>query len=97
MFIYTYQALYIILSPLIALLLLYRVDTRKRLPHFIGFFQEEENKGFPKDKCLWIHAVSFGEAKIALEFLKEGLQNNRLPKEICFTTTIEDAMVWFQR
>ncbi|MCO4782576.1 MAG: hypothetical protein KC646_09635 [Candidatus Cloacimonetes bacterium] len=63
----------------------------------LGFLQEESNSGFPNSQSLWLHAVSFGETKIALEFLKEGIQNQSVPTNICFTTTIEDAMIWFQQ
>lgn len=62
-----------------------------------GLFQEESNKPFVKKNSHWFHAVSFGEAKIALEFLKEGVSQGQDIRNVCFTTTIEDAMVWFKR
>ncbi|PCJ19079.1 MAG: hypothetical protein COB02_08495 [Candidatus Cloacimonadota bacterium] len=92
-----YQLLYLVLSPIILLFLLSRKDTRKRIKHMFGLFEEENKQAFPDKNTLWIHAVSFGEAKIALEFLKQGIQSNQVPKSICFTTTIEDAMIWFQQ
>ena len=88
-----YQLIYILLSPFIFILLIIRKDTRKRFLHFLGLFKEEKLKEKEQKESIWIHAVSFGEAKIGWEFIKQGIHNNQIHSPIVFTSTIENVII----
>jgi 3-deoxy-D-manno-octulosonic-acid transferase len=69
-----------------------RKDTRKRILHFLGFFYEESGLGHPKSETDWFHAVSYGETKLAFEYMRQGIDRGYITGPIIFTTTIENAL-----
>lgn len=92
---FLYQCLFFCCLPIIAIILLWRPDTRKRFAHCCGFFRFEEQKSAPPTGGLWFHAVSYGETRLILRFIQIGLAENRINGHIIFTSTIENALQLF--
>lgn len=61
-----------------------------------GFKKSKENhrNGETVD---WLHAVSYGETKVCLNFVRKGLEKELLNKPILFTSTIQDALNYFEK
>lgn len=45
----------------------------------------------------WLHAVSYGETKVCLNFIRKGLEAEQLNKPILFTSTIQDSINYFEK
>lgn len=87
-----YKILNIILSPLIVLIIIYRIykkkEDRVRVGERFGF----ASKARPKGKLLWIHAASIGETISALPFIDAC--NKELDYKILLTTgTVTSARI----
>jgi 3-deoxy-D-manno-octulosonic-acid transferase len=90
-----YQLLVALCLPLLFVYHLWRRDTRKRALHFYGLFREELSGNFLDEECDWFHAVSYGEARLLLAFIEMGCKEGLITRPILFTSTIENALVYF--
>lgn len=91
-----YQSLYVFLAPLICLILLSRRDTRTRLLHMWALRRPSNQQTESEETIDWLHAVSFGETKVCLDFIRTGLRHKQINQPILFTTTIQDALDYFE-
>lgn len=97
-----YQCLYLVLAPFIFVVLYTRKDTKAWMSHMLGAFQlrdlhsQDLLDDNAKIECHWVHAVSLGETKLAIEWIRHGSENGYLDSHIVFTTTIEDALIYIR-
>lgn len=92
-----YQSLYILLAPLISAILLSRKDIRRNFLHMWGLAIKKNNKEIQNQSFDWLHAVSYGETIVCLQFIRTGLKNGQLDRPIIFTSTIENALNHFHK
>jgi 3-deoxy-D-manno-octulosonic-acid transferase len=71
MWYFIYNALLILASPIILVILLAKKRCRRGLPQRLGFLWEEYGGGAASRPIIWIHAVSLGEVVAAVPLIRE--------------------------